>query len=412
MPLTNLLETPSLPFPHLDHPWRGLRAEQQPAWEEHPELPQVRRWLAESPPLVRAEEADALRRALARVAVGDALLLQAGDCAESFYECSLPASVEKVETLERLTNRLRRVSGQHVVSIGRFGGQFAKPRSNPTEQHAGAEIPVFRGHMVNSEMPVTAARQPDPLRLLWAYQASSRVLDVARSARERASGEPGPAADGFGPWASHEALVLDYESSLVRREGVTGAAYLTSTHLPWIGDRTRQPGFAHVQMLASVHNPVACKVGPTTDPRTLVQLCRILDPDRAPGRLTLIVRMGHAEVAEVLPELVRAVRNAGHPVIWLCDPMHGNTVRTADGLKTRHLSRIGDEADACRRLLSRQGEHPAGLHLEVAAAEVTECVGGPVTGADQVAGTYTTLCDPRLNPAQAEELIERWAQDR
>lgn len=255
--------------------------------------------------------------------------------------------------------------------------------------------------MVNSEIPSDAARRPDPRRMLWAYQASARVLDVARTYRRG----HGP---GLGPWASHEALVLDYESPLMRT-GHAGATYLTSTHLPWIGERTRQDDHAHVRMLAGVHNPVACKVGPTAGPEEVARLCALLDPGREPGRLTLIVRMGREAITGALPGVVRAVRDAGHPVTWLSDPMHGNTVTTPDGVKTRHLRHIAEEAEAFRDILRGHGEHPAGLHLEVASTDVTECVGGPVAGEEDLDAGYTTLCDPRLNPAQAADLIDMWS---
>jgi 3-deoxy-7-phosphoheptulonate synthase len=382
-----------------------LPAEQQPRWADHPELARVRRQLAGSPPLAGFGEIRAARRALAAVARGTAMLVQAGDCAESFHECTPSASRAKIETIDRLAARLAAAAGRDVVRIGRLGGQFAKPRSQPTETCAGRELPVFRGHMVNSEVPSRGARQPDPRRMLWAYQASGRVLEAVREYRARLG-----AAGRSGPWASHEALVLDYESPLVREDPGTGQAYLTSTHLPWIGERTRQPDHAHVDLLASVDNPVACKIGPSADPDTVARLCALLDPGREPGRLTLIVRLGHDAVETVLPGIVRAVRAGGHPVVWVSDPMHGNTLKTADGVKTRYLRHIEAELRAVRDVLRRHGEHPGGVHLEVAAGEVTECVGGAVATEDDLDAHYTTLCDPRLSPAQAGALLDGWLE--
>ena len=393
MPLTDLA---------IDHStWNVLPARQQPDWSGHPSLPRVRAQLAESPPLTAVAEIRAVRRALARAARGDALVLQLGDCAESFYECAPSRTRLKLEMIDRLAARLSERTGTEVVRLGRLGGQFAKPRSKPTEPYGDRELPVFRGHMVNSEIPSDAARHPDPRRMLWAYQASAQVIEAVRTYRRRGGGA------GHGPWTSHEALVLDYESPLTR-PGPGGAAYLTSTHLPWIGERTRQTDHAHVRMLAGVHNPVACKIGPTAEPDEVARLCALLDPGREPGRLTLIIRMGRDAIAGALPPVVRAVRAAGHPVTWLNDPMHGNTVTAGRGMKTRHLRHIAEEAETFRTILRAHGEHPAGLHLEVASTDVTECVGGPVAGEDELDAGYTTLCDPRLNPAQAAELVDAW----
>jgi 3-deoxy-7-phosphoheptulonate synthase len=236
--------------------------------------------------------------------------------------------------------------------------------------------------------------------MLCAYQASAQVLDaLAEDRRRRAPG---------GPWSSHEALVIDYEGSAIRTDPETGSSFLGSTHLPWVGERTRQPGSAHVRLLSSVRNPVGCKLGTTIRAADVVRLCALLDPDRTPGRLVFIVRMGAAHIRAALPPIVSAVRSAGHPVTWVSDPMHGNTTTSALGLKTRHLPDIVAEAVAFRSILQRLGEHPAGLHLEVAVSEVTECVGGAVRE-EMLTHRYTTLCDPRLNPEQAHELIRAWA---
>ncbi|MFG3494214.1 3-deoxy-7-phosphoheptulonate synthase [Streptomyces sp. NPDC047928] len=380
--------------------WVGRPAEQQPDWRDHPAYARTRRALAAAAPLVTPAELDALRGSLAEVAAGQAYLLQLGDCAESLYECSPWHTQGKLAVVDRLADQTTAATGLAVVRVGRIGGQFAKPRSKPTEAQVDGEIPVFRGHLVNSEVPTRAARRHDPRRMLWAYEASANVTRWVKAHRQ--------VYGGMGPWTSHEALVVDYEDALVREDAETGTAYLGSTHLPWIGDRTRQPDAAHTRLLAAVANPVACKIGPDARPDDVTELCRLLDPDRVPGRLTLIVRMGRSAVADTLPPLVEAVRRAGHPVVWLSDPMHGNTVRAAVGLKTRRLDDMVAEAVRVRQVLESQGQHAGGLHLEVAAADVTECTGGAVDDDEALLERYTTLCDPRLNPDQAAELVDAW----
>ncbi|UJW32771.1 3-deoxy-7-phosphoheptulonate synthase [Saccharothrix sp. AJ9571] len=372
-----------------------LPAAEQPNWRHHPDFERTQRRLAAAEPLVTAGELAEVRAALAAVAEGSARMLQAGDCAESFGDASLSRTAAKVTVLNDLGDLFGKKLSQPVVRFGRMAGQYAKPRSNAFETVNGVEVPVFRGHLINSAEPDHASRQHDPRRMLWAYHASSEVLGALRTHWEPESHS--------GPWTSHEALVLDYERPLVRSG--PGGDFLGSTHFPWIGERTRQLDHAHVHLLASVTNPIGCKVGPGTDPETALRLCELLDPDREPGRLTLIVRMGSA-IERALPPVVRAVRQAGHPVVWLSDPMHGNTVRAETGQKTRYLSDIIDEAAAFTRIVEEQGAHPGGLHLEVAAEDVTECVGGPVAGERQLGARYRSLCDPRLNPEQAFELID------
>jgi 3-deoxy-7-phosphoheptulonate synthase len=385
--------------------WQDAPAEQQPDWHGHPEYPRVRRELMSAPPLVSAEESLALRRSLAAVAVGDARMLQLGDCAESLYECTDRHVFTKVEALDVLADNAENRTGQPVIRVGRMGGQFAKPRSRPVELHDGAELPVFRGHLVNSEIPTYEARRHDPLRMLWAYEASARVHRwLARNRQRRACEHLGPL--GSGPWSSHEALVLDYEACFMRIDPATGETFLASTHLPWIGDRTRDPDGAHMRMLASVDNPIGCKIGPSADPEDVVRLCDRLDPYRIPGRLVMITRLGRDAVEDALPVIVAAVRRRGHSVAWLCDPMHGNTRRSPGGVKTRYLPHILEEATVFRNVLERQGQHPGGLHLEVAVADVTECVGGVIESEDALDARYTTLCDPRLNLGQAFQLLE------
>jgi 3-deoxy-7-phosphoheptulonate synthase len=288
-----------------------------------------------------------------------------------------------------------------VVRIGRIAGQFAKPRSSPTELVGNVELPSFRGHMVNSPEPDAEGRRPDPNRVLAGYDAARTVTSLL--------GWGGGGSRYIDPpmWTSHEALLLDYEIPMLRRDR-TGRMFLASTHLPWIGDRTRQLDGAHVDLLAGVANPIACKVGPATTPDELLALAERLDPHREPGRLTLIARMGADLVTERLPALVAAVRAAGHPVIWLCDPMHGNTVRTPDGLKTRYVETVVAEIERFQHVLRAEGGVAGGLHLETTPDDVTECAYDE-SGADRVGDKYTSYCDPRLNPDQAVAAVAAWS---
>jgi 3-deoxy-7-phosphoheptulonate synthase len=392
--------------------WDTLPALQQPDWRRHPAYGRTRQFLASASPLVTGSELHTVQQSMAAVCVGKALMLQLGDCAESFFECTLAHTAEKLDVCDRLSRYLEELSQMSVTRVCRIAGQFAKPRSKPTEWHAGRKVPSFRGHLVNSEVPTKAARQHDPRRMLWAYQASGKVLGWLTEYRE--SGERGGGSDAAGvhkgPWSSHEALVIDYEACLVRTEPATGVAYLSSTHIPWIGARTNQPDHAHARLLAGITNPIGCKISPDTTPEAVLRLCDVLNPERRPGRLILIARMGHAVVEEALPPIVDAVGRAGHPVIWLSDPMHANTITAASGLKTRRLSDIIFEAVTFREIVECAGQHAAGLHLEVAAADVTECIGCSVRGDDDVAARYTSLCDPRLNPEQALAVLDAWSQ--
>jgi 3-deoxy-7-phosphoheptulonate synthase len=388
-------------------PWECLPARQQPDWREHDDYEQVCRSLALAPPLVTPAEIEDLRRTLSRVATSPTLVLQGGDCAESFYECTATHTAAKLRVIHQLGDRLSDLTGSHVIRVGRMGGQFAKPRSKATDRYGDQIIPSFRGHMVNSELAAAHARAADPRRMLWAYDASDHVQRAMRRQRQAQDGPPAP----DGPWSSHEALVIDYEAQLLRRDPESGGLHLTSTHLPWVGERTREPCGAHVALLGSVANPVGCKLGPTATPDEVLALCEALDPRREPGRLVLIPRMGRHLIRQILPPIVRMVARAGHPVIWLSDPMHGNTVVAGrTGLKTRYLSDLIAEALAFRDIVEEQGQRAAGLHLEVAANEVTECIGGPVRDETDLLHHYSSLCDPRLNPEQATELIEAWAK--
>ena len=386
-------------------PWEGMPAVQQPDWRDHPAFDEACAALAVAPPLVTAAEIRELRGSLSALLTTGSLLLQLGDCAESLYECTPRHTTDKLRVVNALADRLGELTGRGVLRVGRMGGQFAKPRSQAVEWHDALSIPSFRGHMINSDLAMAATRKADPRRMVWAYEASDQVQQVMRAHR-RATGRP--ATDGV--WSSHEALVIDYESRLIRRDPDTGDRYLSSTHLPWMGERTRRPGEAHAALLSAVVNPVGCKIGPDADPDDILRVCEALDPHREPGRLVLIPRMGRDRIREALPPVVRSVMNAGHPVVWVSDPMHGNTVKSSSGLKTRHLTDVVAEALLFRDILEENRQHAAGLHIEVAADDVTECVGGSVRNEDDLQRHYTSLCDPRLNPDQATELVEAWAK--
>jgi 3-deoxy-7-phosphoheptulonate synthase len=434
--------------------WRELPAEQQPDWPDPAALEGVLKQLAQLPPLVFAGEARLLRSALAEVAAGHAFLLQAGDCAESFTEFSADSIRDKLKVILQMAVVLTYGSGVHVVKVGRIAGQFAKPRSSPTEWVGDLELPSFRGHLVNDDAPTAEARVPDPERLIAGYHQAASTLNLLRAFTtggfadlsqvhvwnqqfvstsaegrryEAIAGEIDRAmrfmkacgVDLVGDanlrqvdfWTSHESLILGYEEALTRRDSLTGLWYDCSAHLPWVGERTRQPAGAHVEFLAGVSNPVGAKIGPAATPDEVVELCRRLDPDRQPGRLTLITRLGAANVQAKLPPLLRAVRAEGHPVVWVCDPMHGNTFVSGDGRKTRHFDDVLAEIGAFFATCRQEHTWPGGVHVELTGDDVTECLGGAEEILEhQLATRYTTACDPRLNARQSLDLAFRVAE--
>jgi 3-deoxy-7-phosphoheptulonate synthase len=388
------------------HRGAGEPALQQPEWGDLPQIQRVREALASRPALVRAADVRTLRTVLARIAAGEAHVVQAGDCAEDPRDCTAGHVSRKCAVLDLLAATLKMATHRPVIRVGRIAGQFAKPRSNATEWVGGVELPVFRGHLVNGPEPDRDSRRPDPLRVLAGYLAARDIMEqlgwCGRGAARPAS-EVEPRV-----WTSHEALLLDYEVPLVR-ELSDGQRWLGSTHWPWVGERTRQVDGAHVALLAEVVNPVACKVGPGMAADELLALCERLDPRREPGRLTLIARMGADVVSERLPVLVAAVVSAGHPVIWLSDPMHGNTVTAPDGSKVRFVETISREVRAFRVAVTGSGGVAGGLHLETTPDAVTECV-ADLSTLDTAAISGTSLCDPRLNPAQAAAVVAAWAE--
>ncbi|WP_409462163.1 3-deoxy-7-phosphoheptulonate synthase [Amycolatopsis sp. GA6-003] len=394
-----VVSLPATPLPEAElDALRALPAGQQPSWPDPAALAASTEWLRAAPGLVTAAEVDEFRGLLAGVAEGRLRVLQAGDCAEDPRHATYEHVMRKAELLVRLGDLMSEESSRPVVTVGRIGGQFAKPRSSPVEVRAGVELPVFRGHLVNDPAFDAESRRPDARRLVDGYRSAARVSEALR--RTRPSGLSRPRV-----WTSHEALVLDYELPLLRRED--GELVLASTHWPWIGDRTRQLDGAHVNLLSKVANPVACKVGPGLDAADLVELCERLDPCREPGRLTLIARLGASQVSDRLPGLVAAVRQAGHPVIWLCDPMHGNTLRAAEGRKTRLVGSLIREMLGFHSAVRAEHGVPGGLHLEATPDEVVECVLQEEELAGLPDGTEP-LCDPRLNPDQASLVVSAW----
>jgi len=433
--------------------WRRLTAAQQPDWPDSAHLERVLKAMSTMPPLVFAGEARNLTERLAQVSRGEAFLLQAGDCAESFDAFSADTIRDKLKVILQMAVVLMYSSGVPVVKVGRIAGQFGKPRSADTETIGGVELPSFRGHIVNDIAFTESARTPDPDRLLTAYQQSASTLNLVRAftnggfadlSRVHAWNQEFVASSSQGQtyeqiadeidralqfmkacgidsdseprlhnvdvWTSHEALILGYEEALTRQDSLTGDWYDCSAHMLWIGERTRQVDGAHVAFLAGVGNPIGCKVGPSTTPDEVLALCDALDPNFTPGRLTLISRMGAEHVAEALPPLLAAVRDSGHPVVWACDPMHGNTFTAPSGRKTRHFDAVLDEIEGFFAAHAGAGTWPGGVHVELTGDDVTECLGGAEEILDADLDTrYETMCDPRLNGRQSLDLAFRVA---
>jgi 3-deoxy-7-phosphoheptulonate synthase len=424
--------------------WRDLSAAQQPEWGDPAEVAAVTAELSGYPPLVFAGECDDLRERLGAAARGDAFLLQGGDCAETFAEATADRIRAKIKTILQMAVVLTYGASMPVIKVGRMAGQYSKPRSKASETRHGVQLPAYRGDAVNDYAFDADARQADPQRLLRAYHASASTLNLVRAftkggfadlrhvhewnrgftsspanaryevlARDidramkfmAACGGETEALRTVDLFASHEALLLDYERALTRIDSRTGAPYNVSAHYLWIGDRTRQLDGAHVDLMARVRNPIGLKVGPSMQPDDLLALITRLDPEGEPGRLTLITRMGSGQVRELLPPLVKAVDSAGLPVLWVCDPMHGNTFESASGYKTRHVDDVLEEVRGFFDVHTSLGTVPGGLHVELTGDDVTECLGGSerIDDAD-LATRYETVCDPRLNHQQSLEL--------
>ncbi|TAM92169.1 MAG: 3-deoxy-7-phosphoheptulonate synthase class II [Jatrophihabitans sp.] len=423
--------------------WRSRPAAQQPAWPDPALLREVAAELSARPALVVASEVEQLRERLAAVARGEAFLLQGGDCAETFATSSQADIAGKVRVLLQMAVVLTYGASLPVVKLARIAGQYAKPRSSDLDSSGR---PSYRGDMVND---LNGDRTPDPRRILRAYATAASTLNLLRAfaggglasldrvhawntafarttetgarydklASEidravqfmRACGVHDAALESVELYASHEALVLEYERALTRVD--EGRAYDLSGHFVWVGERTRQMDGAHLEFVSRIANPIGVKLGPSTTPEFAAELVERLDPDGLPGRLTLISRMSNARVRDVLPPIVEKVASTGHLVVWQCDPMHGNTEETADGVKTRHLDRILDEVDGFFDVHAALGTHPGGLHVELTGDDVTECIGGTVDlRAADLGRRYETACDPRLNIEQALELAFRVAE--
>ncbi len=428
--------------------WRGRPVLQMPDYPDLTALGAVEKQLSTFPPLVFAGEARRLKKSLARVANGEAFLLQGGDCAESFAEHGANNIRDFFRVFLQMAVVLTFAGGSPVVKVGRLAGQFAKPRSSPTEKRDGKELPSYRGDIVNDIEFTEAARTPDPRRQIEAYRQSAATLNLLRAFAQggyanlgsvhqwmlgfvkdspqskrymeladrisealefmRACGldlESHPELRTTDIYTSHEALLLGFEEAMTRVDSTSGDWYCTSGHMIWIGDRTRQPDHAHIEYCRGVKNPIGLKCGPSLKPDELIRLVDILNPENEAGRLTLICRFGAEKIGDHLPALVRAVKRENRSVVWSCDPMHGNTITSATGYKTRPFDRILNEVKEFFAILAAESSYAGGVHLEMTGQNVTECTGGAraITDAD-LNDRYHTFCDPRLNAEQSIDL--------
>ncbi|NBC31516.1 MAG: 3-deoxy-7-phosphoheptulonate synthase class II [Alphaproteobacteria bacterium] len=440
--------------------WRAKPAKQMPTYTDPQAVESVAQTLSHYPPLVFAGEARALKQKLARVAAGEGFLLQGGDCAESFAEFDPDKIRDTFRALLQMAVVLTFGSGTPVVKVGRMAGQFAKPRSADTETIDGIELPSYRGDIINGFDFTEEARRPDPQRMIQAYNQAAASLNLLRAfaqggyadlhqvhrwnlgfcARspqgERYQGmadrideavqfmnacgitaETSPSIRETDFFTAHEALLLQYEEAMTRVDSTTGDWYDVSGHFLWIGDRTRQPDGAHVEFLRGVNNPIGIKCGPSLESDELMRLIDILNPKDEPGRLVLIPRYGADKIERHLPAMIRRVKGEGRTVVWACDPMHGNTVKSSTGYKTRPVDRILDEVSRFFDIHQAEGTHPGGVHFELTGQDVTECTGGAQAITDSALSLrYHTACDPRLNASQALELAfliaERLKEER
>ncbi|MDO5751084.1 MAG: 3-deoxy-7-phosphoheptulonate synthase class II [Rothia sp. (in: high G+C Gram-positive bacteria)] len=424
--------------------WRKLHIDQQPTWAEHPDYAPTIAELNALPPLVFAGEVDAMRSQLAEVAEGNAFLLQGGDCAETFEGATADKISGRVKTLLQMAAVLTYGASMPVVKMGRMAGQFSKPRSSDMETRGEVTLPSFRGETVNGYDFTPEARAHDPKRMLRGYHTSASTLNLIRAftkggfadlrsvhawnrgftdnpnharyeqtAREigralkfmEACGVDFSALKTTDLYTGHEALVLDYERALTRIDSRTDLPYDTSAHFLWIGERTRGLEDAHVDFLSKVRNPIGVKLGPTTTAEDAIALINKLDPNREPGRLTFITRMGAGMIREKLPAIVEGVQREGAKVVWVTDPMHGNTISVPSGYKTRRFNDVMDEVRGFFEVHEALGSFPGGIHVEMTGDDVAECLGGsdPVNE-EEFADRYESLCDPRLNHAQSLEI--------
>ncbi len=427
--------------------WRNFPVMQMPDYADAAKLANVESQLAGYPPLVFAGEARKLKKRLAKVSEGKGFLLQGGDCAESFAEHSADNIRDFFRVFLQMAVVLTFAGGQPVVKVGRVAGQFAKPRSSPTETIDGVEYPIYRGDIVNDSAATIEGRKPDPERQIMAYRQSAATLNLLRAFAQGGYAnlehvhqwmlgflKDSPASEQYNDLAnrltdtlgfmravgitaetapqlrttdfftSHEALLLGYEQAMTRVDSTSGDYYATSGHMLWIGDRTRQLDHAHVEFARGIKNPIGLKCGPSLKADELIKLIDVLNPENEPGRLTLIARFGADKVEKHLPDLIRAVKREGRAVVWSCDPMHGNTIKSTSGYKTRPFDAIMNEVRRFMAVHQAEGTHAGGVHIEMTGKDVTECTGGLRAISDEdLNDRYHTFCDPRLNAAQALE---------
>ncbi len=426
--------------------WQAKEALQQPRYPDQEALQAALTRLSQYPPLVTSWEVKTLKHSLAEAAAGRYFLLQGGDCAERFDECQADVITTRLKILLQMSLVLVHGLKKKVVRVGRFAGQYARPRSSDEETRHGVSLPAYRGDIVNEQQFTEDGRRPDPLRMLQAYSASALTLNFTRALTEGGFADlhhpeywnldfvehsplaseyegmvdsigealnfieavtdaPLPGAERTEFYTSHEALHLHYEEALTRSVPHDEGLYNLSTHFPWIGKRTAQPDGAHVEYARGIENPVGLKVGPDMTPGRLRDLIRRLNPEEEPGRLTLITRFGAGDIERHLPPLLNAVKAGGHDVLWVCDPMHGNTQKTAGGVKTRHFDHILNELGLAFDIHAAMGSHLGGVHFELTGEAVTECIGGARGLAEtDLDRAYTSYVDPRLNGEQALEM--------
>lgn len=394
------MTTPTRNHTHQSTLTQYSSAAHQPTWPQPHLVEQVRHRLEAAQSLVTAEEIEELRVCLAVVASGHATVVQLGDCAEPFVELSPQAVDRKLDFIDEAADLVAGATGQGVIAIGRVAGQFAKPRSNPTETVAGQDIPTYMGDAVNGPGSTPEEREPDPFRLLRGHRLAQRATEAIRHHNS---------TTGRKIWTSHEALLMDYEHPQVRFQGHD--RYLTSTHWPWIGNRTRQLDGAHLSLMEVIRNPVSCKIGPGVSTSEAERLVRTLNPHNEKGRLSLIARFGRSRIRDDFPAIVSALCTAGLEFNWMVDPLHGNTRSADDGAKTRLIPDVLDEVTAFNEILKTFDLHSAGIHLEATGDYgIEECT----TSVDSRRGpnSYRSLCDPRLNRIQTAEVLTAWTEGR
>jgi 3-deoxy-7-phosphoheptulonate synthase len=432
--------------------WRRKNAAQQPAYPDQAALEAALRQLRQLPPLVSSWEVESLKQQLAEAAMGNRFLLQGGDCTETFADCESAVIAAKLKILLQMSLVLVQGARQRVIRAGRFGGQYAKPRSSETETREGVTLPVYRGDLVNRLAFHPDLRRPDPELLLRGYERAGLTINFIRALvdggfadlhhpeywelpfgrksplaeeyfrmvsqiteslrfTETLTGRALPEMGRVDFFSSREGLHLNYEEAVTRQVPRREGWYNLSTHYPWIGNRTRNLDGAHVEYFRGIRNPVAVKLGLPITPEEVAALCQTLNPANEPGRLSLITRFGEARVAKELPEIVRAVRQGGHRVLWVCDPMHGNTETTSQGIKTRRFEKVLAELEATFQILGQEGAHLGGVHFELTGENVTECIGGAcgLTEKD-LTRDYRSPVDPRLNYEQSLEMALRLAK--